>query len=388
MKKSIIFFFIFIGQFSFAQSILLEPGKQGLNNLNALWKLDNFVLYQNIIFRFPFLKFIAMKKILFLIVLVSVGIQKIKAQSILISPNNGSKLIETNATNKAVQMPSVSATSAITSPQKGMVVFDDATGTLSYFNGSQWVGLSNSTTGWAVNANTLSNTNSGNVGIGTPSPASKLHTFVGDAGAVSPRTGTIGTFETNSSTGYLSILTPNTAQSGVAFGSPDGNADGSINFNHLTQKLTLNTKASTRMTIDSLGNIGIADTSPEVRLDVNGAVHIQKDLLLRERLLQPSSSASYDPFDRQDKSFVTIEPSTNVTSTIKGFSVPTTSATFGTLLYVSNGSTGSIVLKHDDSTVTNNRIITNTGADVTISGRGGAILIYDFTGWRLIAFAE
>jgi hypothetical protein len=35
MKKLIIFFFIFIGQFSFAQSILLEPGKQGLNNLNA-----------------------------------------------------------------------------------------------------------------------------------------------------------------------------------------------------------------------------------------------------------------------------------------------------------------------------------------------------------------
>jgi hypothetical protein len=228
----------------------------------------------------------------------------------------------------------------------------------------------------------------GRIGIGTAAPASLFHTFVGDAGTVSPRTGTIGTLETNGSTGYLSILTPNTAQSGVAFGSPDGNADGSINYNHPTHKLTLNTKASTRMTIDSVGNIGIADTAPEVRLDVNGAVHIQKDLLLRERLLQPSSSASYDPFDRQDRSFVTIEPSTNVITTIKGFSLPTTSATFGTVLYVSNGSTGSIVLKHDDATITNERIITNTGADVTITGRGGAILIYDFTGWRLIAYAQ
>jgi hypothetical protein len=228
----------------------------------------------------------------------------------------------------------------------------------------------------------------GRVGIGTAAPISLFHTFVGDAGAVSPRTGTIGTLETNGSTAYLSILTPNSAQSGVAFGSPDGNADGSINYNHLTQKLTLNTKASTRMTIDSVGNIGLADTAPEVRLDVNGAVHIQKDLLLRERLLQPSSSASYDPFDRQDKSFVTIEPSTNVTTTIQGFSAPTTAATFGTVLYVSNGSTGSIVLKHDDATVQNNRIITNTGSDVTITGRGGAILIFDFTGWRLIAYAQ
>ncbi len=228
----------------------------------------------------------------------------------------------------------------------------------------------------------------GRVGIGTDTPISLFHTFLGDAGNFSPRSGTIGTLETNGSTGYLSILTPNTATAGVVFGSPDGNSDGSINYNHATQKLTLNTKASTRMTIDSVGNMGIGDTSPEVRLDVNGGVHIQKDLLLRERLLQPSTSASYDPFDRQDKSFVTIEPSSNVTSTIKGFSIPTTAATFGTVLYVSNGSTGSIVLKNNDATVTNERIITNTGADVTITGRGGAILIYDFTGWRLIAYAE
>jgi hypothetical protein len=229
----------------------------------------------------------------------------------------------------------------------------------------------------------------GRVGIGTIAPASLFHTFLGDAGTVSPRTGTIGTFETNSVTsGYLSILTPNTATAGLAFGSPDGSADGSINYNHSTQKLTLNTKATTRMTIDSVGFVGIGDTSPEVSLDVNGAVHIQKDLLLKERLLQPSTSANYDPFDRQDKSFVTIEPSTNVTTTINGFTAPTTNATFGTVLYVSNGSTGSIVLKNDASTVQNNRIITNTGADVTITGRGGAILIFDFTGWRLIAFAQ
>jgi hypothetical protein len=228
----------------------------------------------------------------------------------------------------------------------------------------------------------------GRIGIGTAAPASLFHTFVGDAGTVSPRTGTIGTLETNGSTGYLSILTPNTATAGVAFGSPDGSADGSINYSHLTQKLTLNTKASTRVTIDSVGFVGIGDTSPEVTLDVNGAVHIQKDLLLKERLLQPSSSAIYDPFDRQDRSFVTIEPASNVTTTINGFTAPTTNATFGTVLYVSNGSTGSIVLKNNVSTVQNNRIITNTGADVTITGRGGAILIYDFTGWRLIAYAE
>ncbi len=239
------------------------------------------------------------------------------------------------------------------------------------------------------NQDRLNISTSGRVGIGTAAPASLFHTFIGDAGAVTPRTGTIGTFETNSVTsGYLSILTPNTATAGLTFGSPDGSADGSINYNHSTQKLQLNTKATTRMTIDSVGFVGIGDTAPEVSLDVNGAVHIQKDLLLKERLFQPLVSANYDPFDRQDKSFVTIEPSSNVTTTINGFSAPTTPQTFGTVLYVSNGSTGSIVLKNNAATVQNNRIITNTGADVTITGRGGAILIFDFTGWRLIAYAE
>ena len=239
-------------------------------------------------------------------------------------------------------------------------------------------------TNGADRVNILTN---GNVGVGTDIPDSKLHVFRGSAGTVFPRTGTITAFEHNTN-GYLSILTPNTATGGVSFGSPDNSAEGSVNYNHLTQKMQFLTKNSTRMTIDSVGNMGIGNTAPEVRLDVNGAVHIEKDLLLRERLLQPSSGASYDPFDRQDKSFVTIEPSVNVITTIQGFTAPTTAATYGTVLYVSNGAHGSIVLKNDDSTVTNNRIITNTGADVTITGRGGAILIHDYTGWRLIAYAQ
>ena len=237
------------------------------------------------------------------------------------------------------------------------------------------------------NTDRLNILTSGSVGIGTDVPDSKLHVFRASAGTVLPRTGTIATFEYNT-TGYLSILTPNTATGGVTFGSPDNSAEGSVNYNHLTQKMQFLTKAGTRMTIDSVGNMGIGDTSPEVRLDVSGAVHIQKDLLLRETYVAPGVTTIYDPFDRLDRSFVTIDPFSNLTTTIKGFSAPTTAATYGTVLYLSNGNTGSLVLKHDDSTVTNNRIITNTGADVTITGRGGAILIYDFTGWRLIAYAQ
>jgi hypothetical protein len=138
-----------------------------------------------------------MKKLIILLLVLQAQIGA--SQSVLISPNNGSKLIESNSTNKAIQMPSVATTSAIASPQKGMVVFDDATGNLSYFNGSIWVGLSNSTIGWAVSGTNLSNTNTGNVGIGDPSPSQKLEV----AGTILAQTAAINATSTAPNTNAM-----------------------------------------------------------------------------------------------------------------------------------------------------------------------------------------
>jgi hypothetical protein len=228
----------------------------------------------------------------------------------------------------------------------------------------------------------------GNVGIGTATPASLFHTFVGDAGTVSPRTGTIGTLETNASTGYLSILTPATAQAGIAFGSPVGNANGSLNYNHATKKLTLANKATTRMTIDSTGNVGINETSPDAKLEVNGDVHIIGDLRFKEnyKLL---TTATHDPFLREDRSYIMIYNSTGATvTTIKGFDAPDYTAKYGTILYLTNDYNGSIVLKHNVAAVAANGIETNTGSDVTITSNGGATFIYSNERWRLISYAQ
>jgi hypothetical protein len=47
-----------------------------------------------------------------------------------------------------------------------------------------------------------------------------------------------------------------------------------------------------------------------------------------------------------------------------------------------------LILKHNDSTITNNRILTNTSSDVTITGRDGAVFVFDENGWRMIALAQ
>lgn len=181
------------------------------------------------------------------------------AQSVLISPINGSKLIETTATNKAVQMPNVSATSAITSPQKGMVVFDDATGTLSYFTGSQWVGLSNTATGWTTSGNNLLNTNLGNIGIGTTTPIAQLHLFKTQNPLLLFQNSTTGT----------------TQGDGLMVGITALENGKGLLWNNENASIGIGTSNTERMTILGNGNVGIGDVSPTQKLDVAGTVLAQ-----------------------------------------------------------------------------------------------------------------
>ena len=202
------------------------------------------------------------------ILLLLVNVKFAKAQSVTISPNNGSSIIESKGNNKAIKLPTVSATSAITSPQKGMVVFDDATGTLSYFNGSIWIPLSNSTTGWAVNGTSLNSTNSGNVGIGISNPLSKLHVSLGASG-IAPHANSKVLIEDNSNT-YLNINTPDANEGGILFGRPTfGATSGGIIYSSVRSLQFRTSSNDTRMVITEPGLVGIGTSTPFSKLHLH-----------------------------------------------------------------------------------------------------------------------
>lgn len=222
------------------------------------------------------------------ILLLLVNLKFVKAQSLTISPNNGSSIIEPSGNNKAIKLPTVTATSAITSPQKGMVVFDDATGTLSYFNGSIWVPLSNSTTGWAVNGTDLSNTNSGEVGIGTVSPLTSLHVFK----------------SSNPTLLFQNSLTGGTSTDGFYVGNINTSSGKGFLWNYENASIGIGTNNAERVTILENGNVGIGDATPSHKLDVSGTV-LAQNMGINSNSTAPNANAILD-----------------ITSTSKGILIP------------------------------------------------------------------
>ena len=114
-----------------------------------------------------------------------------------------------------------------------------------------------SAVGWALSGNDLSNTNSGNVGIGTPAPTQKLD--VVSSGNAFVRTST----------------TNGTSQSGLIMSKANA-ADWSLYPQPVNGagNLMLDYAGSTKFFVAGTGEVGIGTTAPDSRLDVNGAVSI------------------------------------------------------------------------------------------------------------------
>lgn len=104
------------------------------------------------------------------------------AQSVAINTDgstaNSSALLDIKSTTKGLLIPRMTTAqrNAIPSPAEGLKVFDTNTKTFWYYNGTGWVeSASGSPTNyWTLNGTDIFNNNSGNVGIGTNVPPSKL----------------------------------------------------------------------------------------------------------------------------------------------------------------------------------------------------------------------
>jgi hypothetical protein len=114
-------------------------------------------------------------------------------------------------------------------------------------------------------------TTGGNVGINKTTPGAPVHVAKGDSGA-SANTSASLVLE-NSTHAYLNLLTPDNSQSGLIFGTPTGGAlEGGIIFNNpaADNGFYFTTSGNfARLTLQSSGNVGIAQTEPLAPMHVS-----------------------------------------------------------------------------------------------------------------------
>lgn len=117
-----------------------------------------------------------------------------------------------------------------------------------------------------------------NVGIGTSSPASKLHIVKAGLSGIAPDVNAVMVAE-NNSTSYINILSPSTSETGVLFGigggfTPSAN-NGSIIYNNASAKKGFQFRTDgnvTKVVIDSLGRVGCGMANPSYRMDIFSAL--------------------------------------------------------------------------------------------------------------------
>jgi hypothetical protein len=112
-------------------------------------------------------------------------------------------------------------------------------------------------------------------------------------------------FENNNNFG-ITLATPNTGAATIAFADPEATNEGYIQYVHGDDYMRFATSATERMRIDSSGNVGIGNTSPNSKLQVNGHIRAENSAFLAGR--EDASAPAHSFHDDSDTGMFNVNP--------------------------------------------------------------------------------
>jgi hypothetical protein len=174
---------------------------------------------------------------------------------------DASSILDMTSTSKGILIPRMTTAqrTAISTPANGLLVYDVTLSGFMFYNGTIWGNVNGNGAGeWNINGNNIYNNNTGNVGIGTSTPAARL--------AVDS---SIMVDQANSNQGFLD-------RSSLYFGSDKkvGIVRSFLSGSSGRNGLGFFTNNTRRMTIDSTGQVGIGTINPLQALHVNGNTYL------------------------------------------------------------------------------------------------------------------
>lgn len=186
-----------------------------------------------------------------------------------------SAVLDLKSTSKGLLIPRMTTAqrTAIAFPGIGLQVYDLTTNSTWYYNGTSWQDMNTVGGNWIINGTHQYSSNSGNVGIGTSTPASKLDV-----------NGTIRGHSTLVIDGFVGIgvTSPNykmtVADGSFAVFNTTDSKYWTMNYSSSFNCFQISEDGVSRMIMANGGRIGIGTTTPGYKLDVIGSQHIDSNL--------------------------------------------------------------------------------------------------------------
>jgi hypothetical protein len=222
----------------------------------------------------------------------------------------------------------------------------------------------------------------GRVGVGTSEPFAKLHIVDGGA-STRLSSGAESTLRIESSGATtMNLLSPEGSVSGILFGDNINDLAGKnasiLNTPDTTLKFSM---GNSKMTLSGVtGNVAIGDLIAKAKLHIGG------DISLESKVLGMGTTV-INSLSRQNGSVIYFRNSIGSlinSCTVHGIESPSE----GLIVYIYPTDNCNVTLKHlGDQGIPNEKILTHTGSDITLSSKGGATLIYDESAmkWRVIS---